>query len=195
MQNQANSYAPPLDTTPPSSIDVLVGAGFWRRVAAYLVDGLILGAASFLLSFLFLSASPSDSIMALSKVIGFLIGVAYFAFQESSVWQATIGKRILGMRVVDVDGFQLTPMRAIARYISAGLNWLLLGFGYLVVAFHPEKRGLHDMIAQTRVVLEDPNDTKTPMLAWIIIGVYAFLGLLSLGALVMILLALSGTGA
>ena len=37
---------PPLDTTPPSSIDVLVGAGFWRRVAAYLVDGLILGVAS-----------------------------------------------------------------------------------------------------------------------------------------------------
>lgn len=193
MEMSPNPYAPPLNSVvdPLANTGMLVGGGFWRRLAAYLIDGLIVGAASLVLVVL-LHLALGEMGSAFANVLSFVGTVAYFAYLESSEWQATVGKRVLGMRVVDADGYRLSGLHALGRYVSAAVNWLLLGFGYLVVAFHPEKRGLHDLIAQTRVVLEDPNDTQTPTLAWIVIGVYALVVMLGLLALVVLAAAVSG---
>jgi uncharacterized RDD family membrane protein YckC len=116
-------------------------AGFWMRVGAYLIDIVILFIPLF--------------ILALVPGINFVAGVIgpwlYFALQESSERQATIGKRALNMYVTDLQGRRLTFGRATGRYFGRFLCLLTLGIGYLMVAFTDKKQGLHDMVASTLV--------------------------------------------
>jgi len=65
---------------------------------------------------------------------------------------ATPGKMVLGMKVVRPDGSRVELGRAIGRYFAKILSALILCIGYLMVAFDSEKRGLHDLICDTRVV-------------------------------------------
>jgi uncharacterized RDD family membrane protein YckC len=76
----------------------------------------------------------------------------YSALMESSSWQATLGKRALGLRVTDEHGERMSFAHATGRYFSKLLSAMTLGIGYLMVAFTDRKRGLHDMIANTLVV-------------------------------------------
>jgi uncharacterized RDD family membrane protein YckC len=65
---------------------------------------------------------------------------------------ATLGKMALGLKVVDPDGGKISYPLAFGRYFAKFISGFILGFGYLMVAFDSEKRGLHDMICRTRVV-------------------------------------------
>ncbi|MFT5474181.1 MAG: putative RDD family membrane protein YckC [Kiritimatiellia bacterium] len=64
---------------------------------------------------------------------------------------ATVGKKMLKMRVVRSDGTAITPRRAFGRYLAEGLSGIIGGIGYLMTGFDKEKRSLHDRIADTRV--------------------------------------------
>jgi uncharacterized RDD family membrane protein YckC len=63
----------------------------------------------------------------------------------------TIGKSLVAIRVVDVDGAPLTLGASLLRYLSYFLSLMPLGFGYLVAALRRDKRALHDLIAGSRV--------------------------------------------
>lgn len=76
----------------------------------------------------------------------------YWTVFESSSWQATPGKRMLGLRVTDMDGNRIGFGRANARYWSKILSFLILLIGFLMVAFTRRKQGLHDLIASTLVL-------------------------------------------
>lgn len=65
---------------------------------------------------------------------------------------ATPGKMALSMEIVMADGRPLTTSAAVLRYIGYIVNVATLGIGYLMIAFTPQKRGLHDYIAGTVVV-------------------------------------------
>lgn len=80
-----------------------------------------------------------------------LLSWAYRAGMESSVYQATLGKLTVKLKVTDLEGRRLSFARATGRYFSKYLSALSLGVGYLMVAFDSEKQGLHDRIAGTRV--------------------------------------------
>jgi uncharacterized RDD family membrane protein YckC len=69
-----------------------------------------------------------------------------------SVWATTIGKRIFGLYVVRADGSKVGFGRALARWISYFASALILGIGFLMIAFRKDKRGLHDLICDTKVV-------------------------------------------
>ena len=69
-----------------------------------------------------------------------------------TVWSTTIGKRIFGLYVLRPDGSKLGLGRAFARWLAVGLSALLLGIGFLMIAFRRDKRGLHDLICDTMVV-------------------------------------------
>ena len=71
---------------------------------------------------------------------------------ESSSWQATLGKRAFGLRVVDETGQRIRFGRATGRYFGKIVSEFLLFVGYLVVAFSKKKQGLHDMMANTLVI-------------------------------------------
>ena len=78
-------------------------AGFWRRVIAALIDGLILGLVGWILGFFL-----SDFFMSLGgwgRLLGYAIALAYFVPGNSSIFSGqTVGKRALGIRVVKASG-------------------------------------------------------------------------------------------
>lgn len=111
----------------------------------------------------------------ISSVGYVLIGAAYFAGMEASPWQATLGKRLLGLKVVSTDGQPLGWPRALLRFFSAGISWLFLNLGHAMAAWTPDKRALHDYIAGTRVDNVDPAHAAMPTWGWLILGIEAAL--------------------
>lgn len=118
-------------------------AGFWQRAAAAVIDGVLIWIGLIVL------------VGALDEV-GFLLGMfgcwLYYALQESSAYQATLGKRALGIIVTDQFGAPLTFGRATGRFFTKYLSSMFFGIGYLIAAFTARKQALHDLIASTIVI-------------------------------------------
>ena len=146
-------------------------AGFWVRALAYSIDGLLLQLVSIVLVVLLalLTHGAGDRVTATlprfeAYSITWLIGGGvmwagnalltwlWFTVAESSRWQATPGKKIVGIKVTDEYGERISFARANGRYWSKILSGLLLCIGFLMVAFSQKKQGLHDKIAGTLVV-------------------------------------------
>lgn len=177
------SYAPPVTRVPESATPVQTDAGFWKRLAAYIVDALVLWVPNVLLTNLMgareaeaiydkarLAAGEDPQLMlqaldayfhALGPAIlaQTILAWLYFAFCESSKWQATPGKLALGIRVTDLHGARISFVRATGRYFAKFISAFALCIGFLMVAWTQRKQGLHDMIAQTLVVNGRTNDT------------------------------------
>ncbi len=139
--------------------------GFWRRVGAAFVDGVIVWIVILAASFLMRisagvpvaplwkgSAGATPLFTCVEALVRLVIGWIYSASLESSVKQATIGKMALGMRVTDLAGRRISFGRATGRHFGKFLSSLILGIGFLMVAFSEKKQGLHDRIAKTLVV-------------------------------------------
>ncbi|MFZ1741393.1 MAG: RDD family protein [Pontixanthobacter sp.] len=145
-------------------------AGFWIRVGAYLIDAIILGIVGAIIGVVFgvgavgmesdLADPTGGANMALNAV-SLALGIAYFAGMESSSWQATLGKKALGLVVTDVSGNRLSVGRAIGRYFAKILSALILLIGFIMVAFTERKQGLHDMLAGTLVLKGEPGMVGT----------------------------------
>jgi uncharacterized RDD family membrane protein YckC len=71
----------------------------------------------------------------------------YYALLESSVWQATIGKKLLGLRVTDLAGNRISFARASGRFFGKILSGMILGIGFLMAGFTQRKQALHDILA------------------------------------------------
>ena len=137
--------------------------GFWRRVAAYLIDAILLAIVMSIIGSVFgigtttaelgdMSANYSYTADdAASGLLSLALGIAYFAGLESSPWQATVGKKALGMVVTDLNGNRISFLRALGRYFAKILSSLILFIGFIMVGFTERKQGLHDMLAGTLV--------------------------------------------
>ena len=100
-------------------------AGFWRRVAAFVVDGLILGLIGSALGLAFFDALVRMG--PWGRLLGFVIALAYFVPQECAPSGQSLGKRLLGIRVVDAQGRALSPARGVLRFIVFGVPYFLNG--------------------------------------------------------------------
>jgi len=80
----------------------------------------------------------------------------YFIGFEASAWQATPGKRWLGLKVVDLHGTRIGWGRASARFLAGTLSWLTLNLGHALAGWRADGRALHDLVAGTRVVTRQP---------------------------------------
>jgi uncharacterized RDD family membrane protein YckC len=128
-------------------------AGFWRRFAAWILDGLLLSLVTlpFTLQFdggVAAEAARTSAAGTISTVVGWL----YFALMESSAKQATVGKMALGIIVTDLDGRRIGFGRATGRYFAKILSALTLGIGFLMAGFTERKQALHDMVASCLVI-------------------------------------------
>ena len=142
-------------------------AGFWIRVAAKLIDMLLIGlvigvpiALIFFSRFAKLGPKsptefPTDMLLlqVVVQVISVLAVVGYNTFFIGK-YGATLGKMAVGLKVVMADGSAPTVMRAFGRAWAEQLSGLVCDIGYIIVAFDEEKRGLHDHICNTRVVFK-----------------------------------------
>lgn len=132
--------------------------GFWIRVGAYFIDLVVLIIPVLLISFLFRAVTPASDELELAIVdvmdsfLSIIVWWIYFAVMNSSEWQATVGKRVVGLKVVDENGNRISFGRATGRYFAEILSGLILLIGYMMVGWTKRKQGLHDMIASTYVV-------------------------------------------
>lgn len=136
----------------------VVYSGFWRRVAASLIDSVILSVPGFILGIVLGLAMVSGGIddtevvELTGKVVGLFLGWLYYALMESSSKQATIGKMVMGIKVTDLEGNQISFGRASGRHFGKILSALILAIGYLMMLFTQKKQTLHDLMAGCLVV-------------------------------------------
>jgi uncharacterized RDD family membrane protein YckC len=130
--------------------------GFWLRAVAFAIDSLLLGIVSgwvILKPMLSRAGIPLDDPWAFFRNMSrqaiairlaiLMAGWLYWALMESSPWQATIGKKVLGLQVTDLKGRRINLARASGRYFAKQL----LFFGFVMAGFTEKKQALHDMIA------------------------------------------------
>lgn len=133
--------------------------GFWKRVIAYLIDAFII---AFPVTMIFGTVIPevlktenvevTSITVSMPQVIMLVASWVYFAGLESSAWQATVGKKMLGMQVTDTSGERINFIKATIRYLAKFLSSFFLMIGFIMVAFTAKKQGLHDFIAGTVVL-------------------------------------------
>jgi uncharacterized RDD family membrane protein YckC len=158
------SAVPPLPEIPPTTESVSpealpeepyiapieqVYAGFWIRLCAKLIDGLVLQIALRGLA-IALQVNLSEN-TGFSIFVGGVIGATYNIFFNGK-FGATPGKMVFRIRIVTADGSPLGFPRAVARYFAEFLSAVIFLIGYIMVAFDSHKRALHDMICDTRVI-------------------------------------------
>jgi uncharacterized RDD family membrane protein YckC len=135
-------YAPPPTASGPSG----PRAGFWRRFAAYFVDGIIVGVVS---GIIFVAAHNTGLLYA----VGFLFGLLYFSYCYGSPSGQTIGMRLLGIRVYDFNGRGPIGFgRGVLRYIGLIISGIPCYLGFLWMLWDREKQTWADKIANTVVV-------------------------------------------
>jgi predicted Zn finger-like uncharacterized protein len=135
-------------------------AGFWIRVVAYLIDGLLLWSVQFVLGLLIsliinmlgLPAEGNSSIDAVLWLFEATLSLGYAVFFIGYCGQ-TPGKMALRIKVIRTDGGPVSYGRAVLREVLGKfVSGILLGIGYLMVAFDSQKQGLHDKMADTYVI-------------------------------------------
>lgn len=111
-----------------------------------------------------LQSAVSDMLLTPMMLYALLALVWSVGF-ESSSWQATPGKRAMGLIVESADGKKLTTGHALQRYLASSLSWLSLNLGHAMAALPPKHLTLHDRISDTRV-LRERSDASLPAWAW-----------------------------
>jgi uncharacterized RDD family membrane protein YckC len=158
-QNPDSIVQEVLAATPPR----LAYAGFWIRVCAKCIDLLILNMLVMMVAKIFGVWHEPPMIENMDQLMQFVremnsLGriaiVVSFFYQWFFLrrFSATPGKLLLGLRVVRSDGSPLSHGRIFGRFFAEMLNQFTLFIGYLVAAFDDEKRAMHDMICDTRVI-------------------------------------------
>ena len=125
-------------------------AGFWIRVVALLIDVIILGIILPLIVTIALGLNYTDP--AFTNIFSLFSLIILHPLFESSKYQGTPGKIILGLRITNAQGRKIGYWKALGRNFAKIFSGLLLCIGYIMVAFHKRKRGLHDIFVNTYVV-------------------------------------------
>jgi uncharacterized RDD family membrane protein YckC len=164
----------PAPVAPAAAMYQPLYAGFWLRFVAYIIDGLIIGIPFGVIILILLAATgvlagiqnirPGQTPNAIFALFGvgailcvIVIALAgswlYYAWCESSEWQATLGKKALGLYVTDMEGRRITFGRASGRFFAKMITGLIpFGIGYMLAGFTAKKQALHDMIASCLVL-------------------------------------------
>ncbi|HXW55782.1 MAG TPA: RDD family protein [Candidatus Cybelea sp.] len=145
-------------------------AGFWLRFVAFIIDAIVLQFVRFALTLPFAASlsmrmfmrgrmpmspeewAPFAGAFGRLILISIVINWLYFALLESSAWQATLGKKALGLEVTDLAGSRISFARATGRFFAKFLSTMILLIGFIMIGFTQKKQGLHDMVAGTLVI-------------------------------------------
>ncbi|SHG19349.1 RDD family protein [Ornithinibacillus halophilus] len=135
-------------------------AGFWMRFWAYIIDWIVVFSVSgiLLVPFKFLNDGMAIEVglWTLQGILATIIFYLYFLLMTKFLGQ-TLGKMILGIRVVREDEQPLSWMDLLFREVVGRFLHRVFWFTsllYITVAFTGEKQGVHDIVANTRVVYD-----------------------------------------
>lgn len=142
-------------------------AGFWKRCSALILDFLFLIVSVVLLAVIIVGVIWGMSAIGKYRVdfhviqafvvsfgIVFAVGLswAYFTGFESSKYRATLGKKVMGLLVVDKEGKQISFGQANIRYWGKIISMIIAFAGFWMIGFTKKKRTLHDLFAGTMVL-------------------------------------------
>jgi uncharacterized RDD family membrane protein YckC len=95
----------------------------------------------------------ADSVIeGVIELLAITLGWLYYALMESSRYQATLGKVLMGLLVTDLKGNRVSFLRATVRYLAKWLSILTLLLGFLMAAFTTRRQALHDIVAGCLIV-------------------------------------------
>ncbi|HVI60522.1 MAG TPA: RDD family protein [Luteimonas sp.] len=177
----------------------VVYAGFWKRVAASLIDSFILallggvvGAAIGGLMGAVLGSGSRDAVQLLVQVGSAVLAACYYGWFYASVQQASPGKMAIGIKVVRGNGGGCGFWRGFGRYFAMIPSSLILGIGFLMAGFTARKQALHDLMCDTLVVDKwaytdwpDQQREELGTVTWVVL----VLGGLAVGALFLAVVA------
>ncbi len=144
-------------------------AGFLNRFVAFVLDYLLISITmgvvlTFFLPAEFMAQGPEafeyneDYVRDLTEAAGpwqyvfFLVWGIYNTLMHASKWQATLGKRAMGIIVTDLEGERLSLGKALLRFLWKLLSTFTLFIGYIFALFTSRRQALHDMIAGSIVL-------------------------------------------
>ena len=145
--------------------------GFWHRFFAFIVDiiinSIIFSMAAILYSLVgsgFIEFFPeqlqnNSALLIVGTVFAVLVYifliVFLIAYIPATYWQATIGKKLLGIYIINDDGSKPSFWKLLGRnFIGYILSTITINIGFFMIGVTAEKKGLHDYIFKTRVVLQ-----------------------------------------
>ena len=133
-------------------------ASVWKRFWAFMID-----LAVFIVLFIFLAQLLNDFTVSLILLV---IIWLYYALLESSPWQASLGKRLMGLKVVDKRGRRLTFSKATKRLLVRLVTNVAFYIGFFTAAFDKHKETLHDKVSHSLVISADsefnPDNYEEP---------------------------------
>jgi Predicted membrane protein/domain len=149
-------------------------AGFWLRLAAFIIDYFVLQVAVGIFTFpiiltmiggIIAAAQQPDTtaiVIGILTVIGssiillilisLTISWLYYAIMESSSRQGTLGKMAVGIKVSDMQGNRISFARATGRFFGKIISKIILYIGFIMAGFTEKKQALHDIISDCLVV-------------------------------------------
>jgi uncharacterized RDD family membrane protein YckC len=132
-------------------------AGFWIRIGAKFIDSVLTGSIAFAFAGAMTGFMGSEMdvmsffVSIFSTFFGFVIDISYKTYLIGR-FGATLGKMACGLEVIVGDGTPVSYPRALGRAFSEIISGTILYIGYIMAVFDDQKRSLHDMICDTRVV-------------------------------------------
>jgi uncharacterized RDD family membrane protein YckC len=131
-------------------------AGFWVRLLASIMDTLIISIPFGIMAYILTGNWENENLSGtISTIYSILLPIVWYGY--------TVGKRIMKIRIVKVDGSKLGIGAMLMRVLVAGLIYIVtLGIAAIVSAFmvglREDKRSLHDLIAGTYVTYNAPGE-------------------------------------
>jgi uncharacterized RDD family membrane protein YckC len=142
------------DSQPEYSVPIDELGGFWIRAFAYVIDVFFATFAGMVMSVIW---KVTEAVMHyhspewIAPTLSVCLTVTYLtAFQ--ALFEGTLGKRAMGLRLVSQTFEPLTVSQGFYRYLMFILGSLPLGLGYFSIGWNTHKQGWHDRIVGTLVV-------------------------------------------
>ncbi len=137
--------------------------GFWRRFAANFLDGAILGMAYNLVHAVLLTIASLTGTVYLGFSDWMLSTIIFWTYMIwfKSYRSATPGYRVLGIRIISINGTQVSIKQIIVRTICSFFSAIPLGLGYIWIAIDANRQAWHDKIAGTYVIKAEAKSVQT----------------------------------
>ncbi|MBU4460858.1 MAG: RDD family protein, partial [Verrucomicrobia bacterium] len=136
--------------------------GFWIRVAATIIDTIVVSIAQYAIYIpvIILVSRQANleenpwSIFAAQMLLALFSMVLTAAYEIWMVgrYGATLGKMACRLRVVTAEGGRVSYARSTGRHFAKYISYFTLYIGFIIAGFDREKRTLHDLICNTRIV-------------------------------------------
>ena len=132
----------------------VIYAGFWKRLVSYILDFLVLCLPIAAIQHLAFGDFDGNqkTFFDYRQTVNIFGWCIYYVLLETSKWQGTVGKKVMKLKVTNLEGGMVSVTQALTRYWMIIPACLLLFAGIIMIAFTDKKQGLHDKVAKALVI-------------------------------------------